>query len=434
MVSKRKCFLEIYIGVIAFIVLMGWLFSSIISMIILLGVFIIILFVFKDLKYGIPIFLFIIFSISDGFDGENIPIFYISVIGVVVFVLLVFNIIEGFSLKNMSSFIGLLGMGVCNLIPIFWTKLDNDIFYSFYFIGFGYLILYVLLFSGIKSDSIEMLSTSMSFLGVILAFECFIKVLMLKDTTEHIFDLSYYLGWGVCNEAGILMLMSLPFCFYMFGKMKSDWIYQFIKIIIVLIGMVFTMSRGTYLFGMIEVLLLSICLLFFCSNKELYKKIFTVAVLSICVLLIICLPLIDDIIFRVFKDGFSSNGRIKIWKMGFDIWKNHIFFGPGICSKMMILNTPLGYQEVPLVFHSSIVEVLVVGGVVGIVFFIIHLYEKYRCLFKMDRLFRVTSVIGYVVVDLYGLIDNTYYMYYYMIVLVVIMASIDNKIKDSYSM
>jgi len=52
----------------------------------------------------------------------------------------------------------------------------------------------------------------------------------------------------------------------------------------------------------------------------------------------------------------------------------------------------------------------------------------------MDRLFRVTSVIGYVVVDLYGLIDNTYYMYYYMIVLVVIMASIDNKIKDSYSM
>jgi hypothetical protein len=129
-------------------------------------------------------------------------------------------------------------------------------------------------------------------------------------------------------------------------------------------------------------------------------------VLSICVLLIICLPLIDDIIFRVFKDGFSSNGRIKIWKMGFDIWKKHIFFGPGICSKMMILNTPLGYQEVPLVFHSSIVEVLVVGGVVGIVFFIIHLYEKYRSLFKMDRLFIVTSVIGYVVVDLYGLIDK----------------------------
>ena len=123
MVSKRKYFLEIYIGVIAFIVLMGWLFSSIISMIILLGVFIISLFVFKDLKYGIPIILFIIFSINDGFDGENIPIFYISVIGVVAFVLLVFNIIEGFSLKNMSSFIGLLGMGVCNLIPFFFHLL-----------------------------------------------------------------------------------------------------------------------------------------------------------------------------------------------------------------------------------------------------------------------------------------------------------------------
>ena len=48
----------------------------------------------------------------------------------------------------------------------------------------------------------------------------------------------------------------------------------------------------------------------------------------------------------------------------------------------------------------------------------------------LDKRFLVTIGIGYFFTDLYGLIDNTYYMYYYMLPLMVILAAIDS---DAYS-
>ena len=35
-------------------------------------------------------------------------------------------------------------------------------------------------------------------------------------------------------------------------------------------------------------------------------------------------------------------------------------------------------------------------------------------------------LVGYLAVDAYGMIDNTYGMYYYMIPLVILMAALDN--------
>ena len=424
--KDKKYFLEVYVGIIASIVLLGWLFNSIVSMAILLLIFVFSIFYFKDLKYGIPIILFFIFTISEGFSNEKIPIPYIIIISIVIGILVIFNL--RIKIKDLKSVIGFLGLAVCNFIPIFWAHLDNYIFYSFYFIGFGYLFLYIMLTNGIKSNCIDILVVSMSYLGIILSFECIYKVITLKDTVNNVFNLWYYLGWGLCNEAGILMCMSIPFNFYLLGKTKKDWFFQVIKMLIVCIGFIMTMSRGTYIFGILEIMILAICLLFYAENKKLYKKIFTGLVCVGTLILIMIIPLLDDIIANVFKHGLGSNGRIEIWKNGLSVFSDSFVFGPGICSVIKRLNTAIGFQDVPLVFHSSIVEVLVVGGVVGLIFFIIHLVEKYRALLKMDKLFFITSLVGYIIVDLYGLIDNTYYMYYYMIVLVVIMAVIDKNL------
>ena len=44
---------------------------------------------------------------------------------------------------------------------------------------------------------------------------------------------------------------------------------------------------------------------------------------------------------------------------------------------------------------------------------------------KKPNSFNSIMLIGFIVVDLYGLIDNTYHMYYYMIILVMILAVIE---------
>ena len=65
------------------------------------------------------------------------------------------------------------------------------------------------------------------------------------------------------------------------------------------------------------------------------------------------------------------------------------------------------------------------GGIVGLLALIFHLFEKYKQLYKKDLAFALAMAIGYFLVDIYGLIDNTYGMYYYMVPLVIVMASLD---------
>ena len=70
-------------------------------------------------------------------------------------------------------------------------------------------------------------------------------------------------------------------------------------------------------------------------------------------------------------------------------------------------------------------ETLACFGIVGVVFLIIHLIEKYFSLLKIDKTIMLVLTIGYGVVDIYGMLDNTYSMWYYMIPLVIVMASVD---------
>ena len=52
--------------------------------------------------------------------------------------------------------------------------------------------------------------------------------------------------------------------------------------------------------------------------------------------------------------------------------------------------------------------------------------------FKKDNVFKFTFLIGYLFVDIYGLIDNTYGMYYYMVPLVMVLAIFS--LSDNYEL
>ncbi len=68
---------------------------------------------------------------------------------------------------------------------------------------------------------------------------------------------------------------------------------------------------------------------------------------------------------------------------------------------------------------------LVVGGIFGVAMLALHFFEKYFQLFKKELPFVFVMLVGYLVVDAYGMVDNTYGMYYYMVPLVILMAALD---------
>ena len=436
----NKYILELYIILMAFVTMIGWRFNSCVGISILLGVGIVMIILTGSLNYIIPNLIYFIFNINKGFTSTEFPIYLIVLVLILVFVLIIFSIFNGFKLKKLKSIIGLLGMAIFMLIPIIWFKANslNQIMFKYlYLSGFGYLLLYVLIVNGLNGNTISILASTMAFLPVIICYECSVTVYDLKNTTDDILRLWYYLGWGLCNEAGIMICFSLPFIFYLIGNEDNIHgnVYHNLKVVISIIGIILTTSRGSYLFGSIIIILSYLSLFFVARDKRKYLISFITGVIILFILALIFRSNILDFCRRVksivFNRGFDSSGRFNLWREAFTIFKSNyrnMFFGQGFASVIRQTSTALGYQDGIIVFHSTFFEALVVGGIFGTLFLIIHFIEKYLAIFKINKLFAVTMLIGYFFVDIYGMIDNTYFMYYYMITLIMIMASIDSTI------
>ena len=83
-------------------------------------------------------------------------------------------------------------------------------------------------------------------------------------------------------------------------------------------------------------------------------------------------------------------------------------------------------QEGQVVFHSTFFQTLIVGMIFCLVFLIIHLVQKYKMLLSLEKKLAIPLFISFIMVDAYGMIDNTYHMFYYMIPLVTILACFDS--------
>lgn len=447
-ITQMRFFNEIYAGLLAGLTIFGWKFNSTIGMLLMIIVATLALLLTKNLKYVIPNCIYFIFMFNNGFANNSLPIPILIFGGLFAIIICIFSFKDGFHLKKMKSLLGLAGLAITTIIPIIWCRAPegNEVFYFLFFGNLGYLVLYLIMTNGIKGNSIDLLSVTMSYLIVILFCECALKVYELKDTVNSILELWYYLGWGLCNEAGIMICISIPFAFYLLGKQEklSGMIFQNIKIVLALLGILLTTSRGSYLFGLLEIGILYIVLMFTAKKTRVYQNAFFVYVLLI-LLTLVCFKddfskLIHDIVKLVFTQNLDDNGRKELWEIGYNAWKNTPLtkiFGPGIICRTYETNTAGGWQLVPIVFHSTFFETLAAGGLIGLFFLIIHFIEKYRNLYKFDKFLFIILGIGYFIVDVYGMIDNTYHMYYYMLPLMVIMAVIDNglyygkEIKDS---
>ncbi len=439
---QKKYFDEVYVFGIACIALLGWKFNGLVGMGVIILTATIMIFITKDLKYIIPNVIYIIYCISSGFSNEHAPIPILILAGIFVIVLLIFTIRQGIRLSKMHSLLGFVGLAIANVLPILWTRSIPKAYSVFYFLFFAnaaYLLIYVFFVNGIKKNSFKMLALTMSYLAILLAFECALKVYELKDTKDSIFELWYYMGWGLCNEAGLMICFSLPFTFYLLAHKVSirGMIFDNLKILVSMAGLILSNCRGAYLFGFLEVGFLYLALLFCSKKPRTYQNLF----FGYAILILIGIVIFKDIsiqIFEkaydaVFKEGLDDNGRFDLWRIAYGQWNQTPLtrmLGPGICTYFDMRETAAGIQYTPVIFHSTFFETLAVGGVFGIACLSYHLYQKYKALARCEFLFALTAGTAYLGVGIYGMIDNTYHMYYYMMALAVGMAAIDASRKE----
>lgn len=435
------CFVFIVFGVL------GWRYNYLIVAIPVITISVILMFVFNDFKYVIPAALVLLFSYGKGFVVEEFP--YEIVIPVIVFVIFmaVFTI-KNFSLnklKKIKSSKGIMIISVAFIIPIFWSNLvtkETSVYYIMYFSWALYFLLFALLCINLEKKSFSIIVYAFSWISILIVYELAVTLYecYLTNTSRNILSWWYYIGWGLCNEAGIVLCFILPFVFYELYSAKKTSITLLItlKIFIILFGILITGSRGALLFGAIEFILLFAAIIILKTPQKSFKlsSIILISLIGLMgILTYTNYGLFDDIMDGIFSVKLDDLGRKEIWAGGIDCWSKNarnIFFGSGIISEIKELSLYRGTAESFVVYHSTTIEIMVSAGLIGLIGLGIHFAEKYAQLKGKGLSLMLIFGAGYFVVDLYGLIDNTYGMYYYMVPLVIIMATFN--VNDNFEL
>ena len=432
-----------YIVILIYLILggLGWVFSYTYSGFGILVLTIVLVFVFNDFKYFIPAALLTIFSYNIGYDSNKFPV-EIALYGGALISLIVLYSIFNFKLSNLSkpkSFIGILILAISCIIPIFWNESitkDFAMMYWLYFTWVLYIVVYFIFGINLGKNSLRIVIFTLSSLTALISFECVFSAMKLyfQDPNTNILQHWYYLGWGLCNEAGIMICFGLPFIFYELVKSESPTVSAFgvIKLVIAIVGIIFTTSRGAILFGSIEVVILAI-LMIILSKKKITNIFFLLLMLGLALLYIHLnfglIKFVNDVKDFVFTKGLNDNGRVELWTSAYNLWnKNWLtrIFGSGMVSEIRNQSSYHGADFVFVVYHSTFFQTLCFGGIFAVLALLFHFFEKYKQLWKREISFSLIMLFGYLIVDAYGMIDNTYGMYYYMIPLVIFMAAIDN--------
>lgn len=436
--NENKLFEEIYIIAVFLIALIGWYFKTQYGYTAIALISFASILIFNDVKYIVPCGFGMIFSIGTGFTTDQAYGPLVCSVAIFISSLVCYVIRNGLHLSKLKSYKGLLALSILSFIPLLYHNTIKDSIASgaldssgttLYILYAGYIcytFAYFIFAMVFKKDSLDMVLKTIGYMSLLLALECILHVLTIG------FEKGYRVGWGHCNEAGILMLLGLPFAITGFLKAnrKRDLIIPAIKLAIVLVGIICSTSRGTYLFGAVECFALFIVLLI----KSKFRKTLIISALVIVAVGLVgvqikygIVNLVNKGISVVFVRGFTMSDRFRLYKESIVVWNENWLtriFGAGIVAEL----TKEGFEDMNtfIMFHSTFFQCLATTGIIGVLALGYHFYERYSQLKLIDKDIVLFVLIGFVDVDLYGMIDNTYGMYYFMVPIVILMAALDN--------
>lgn len=426
--------------------LLGWSTNSLLGMSLILILCIVGLFYLKDFKYMIPCTLGLFLSNNKGFETEAFPTLVFIIGGIFFICLFVFVILNRKNFRKPKFFWGIGLLSISCFLPILWNRSileGKEMLYVMFFSYFLFLLIYLLFSINLQKGSFSFLCKAMLFIGLLVSIECLLMCLRLHILYPggNPMDFWYYLGWGLCNEAGIIMCLTLPFVFVLLYKTHSlrSIIIYFLAMSVIFCGIIYSGSRAAFLFGMCEFFFMTIWVLIWSKERLKIISSFAVIFLSIVVTLQCTLGIyevIKSILTYTFRNKLGDNNRVELWKLAVLLWKSNpltILLGNGVVSSFQYRISFNGFDNVFVVYHSTFYEALCSFGLIGILFLCVHFFEKYLLAFKCGYQIGGFLIIGYFFLDLYGLVDNTYGMYYFMIPLMIIMASISSDDELSFS-
>ncbi|MCU0105289.1 O-antigen ligase family protein [Acholeplasma vituli] len=230
-------------------------------------------------------------------------------------------------------------------------------------------------------------------------------------------------GWANINDVVIHITLLMGAQFYLILKYPKNillWIFPLLTGFVVFVSA----SRGGYL---------SMALSFLFYIPYVIKKTNKWGILNMIYAFIIVgltlyeLRLLVEIAYEIAiqggwddLDSFSSS-RITLYKHALDIYKEFPVFGGGWESM-----TDIGNPDRIQVFHSTIFHSLAVMGTFGLLGLFYYFYQTFKYLFTKRNLVKSVILIGILVSQIHGLIDNTMYMIVYTFATLILFSMLEN--------
>ena len=295
-------------------------------------------------------------------------------------------------------------------------------YYTLIYILVSALIIYVML---VLSNDTKMTfvdySKTLSFAGILICIEVVIFIILNVFFGEQSYfdDKILQLGWGNANTIAIMLLMIIPCCFYLITKEDNRKFRVFYHVLayLMIVVLIATFSRIGILVGAFEYI---ICLIFTIKYSLNKKESYILHGISIGLFLLggasifVIKPHLFEEIINMLSDirPGTLNGRRIYYETFVKVFRQNKIFGVGLIGTFDFIVDP----EYPYNFcHSTIFELMLVSGSLGLCALLYHLIEKYgRLIIKMNRE-KFILLLSFLFPGLYGLVDATYLVPVYMV-------------------
>lgn len=220
---------------------------------------------------------------------------------------------------------------------------------------------------------------------------------VIKQYIKYDLNLNYHpkdlivFGYAISNTAAAIVLISVPMTFYMVYVYKHGYVFMPV-IAMEAITIALTFSRASLVVLLPGVLTVAIGMCFKKKTGRIgYWIAFGIAVIAIIAIAVYFRTWIYDKILALFGGDSTGSGRTRIWRRGFNAWKEYPIFGVGI-GYLPSLN----YRYYS--FHCTPLTYLFCGGIVGLIGYIYHRYKTARMVFSAkltaERVFVALTVLA----------------------------------------
>ena len=234
------------------------------------------------------------------------------------------------------------------------------------------------------------------------------------DSGELVRDFMY-VGWGINNNMGVLIVMAVPFAFYFVFLGEHPVVYNILAV--ALCGLaVLSASRGAIL-GAAFIYIVCVAIVVW-KGKSKFASRFSLACLLALLVAGIAVGFISDTLQEVtFRFGFTSDSRIKLYECGLRVFGEAPIFGDGFFRlneyfwDYAIWNKVDAFADsFPERWHNTWVQMLACCGVVGLVAYAWHRYQTLELVLKKPNVEKTFIALSMAMLLLLSLIDCHFFI------------------------